>query len=460
MLNASPPSYNKPEQQTTSHHPTTLNNYKNNNNMKCSVIQDIAQTPIITSNNTSSNSCTTAVTCANYPLQHNNNPINPKLEDYPPQQQEEQEPSNGEKQFSSNVHEEHQTLPPFSFNNQDIIHMAPEYPSQKPPIHAYLSCIEPQFTLYEPSLDPLVCMSTIFKPNSKLAVIDHNKTSQMLSHKHPMNDAIEPRTSTFVQSKKIFEPSYPLSTNYEAINVVDSGVHQPTTVFPSIPSSSSLASSSSSTHIHHPPNASIASHLQNGANTRMHASVLPTSPLLHSPILHVVPSPSMVQFPISNVNTTSSRIAKPKINDTFITSSRVGHASSNSLNSTTQDFHLPTKQLKKLDTETGKKSSPTQQGNLYEEDSSSPLHNEEDSDESIEDVTLEETMMRCSPYKKITTSETGDVQINHGTWSKEEHEMFLLGLKEAGRNWELIANKYIKSRVRSQVASHEIFQKD
>ncbi|KAG2374772.1 hypothetical protein C9374_010516 [Naegleria lovaniensis] len=85
-------------------------------------------------------------------------------------------------------------------------------------------------------------------------------------------------------------------------------------------------------------------------------------------------------------------------------------------------------------------------------------HEEEDgiAQSSSFDVNTGEdaTVMRCSPFTKITTSDSGQVQINHGTWSKEEHELFMKGLREVGRNWELIANKYIKSRVRSQVASH------
>ena len=97
-----------------------------------------------------------------------------------------------------------------------------------------------------------------------------------------------------------------------------------------------------------------------------------------------------------------------------------------------------------------------------EENSNDSPHNDSSHDSMhdselaliLDEELLEIASMRCSPFKKITTTESGDVQVNHGTWSKEEHELFIIGLKEVGRNWELIANGYIKSRVRSQVASH------
>ncbi|KAL9650108.1 hypothetical protein ABK040_011279 [Willaertia magna] len=76
------------------------------------------------------------------------------------------------------------------------------------------------------------------------------------------------------------------------------------------------------------------------------------------------------------------------------------------------------------------------------------------SSQEDEVVEVPKTDMRYSPFKKIQTSDSGKVVINHGTWSKEEHDLFVQGLQEVGRNWDLIASKYIKSRVRSQVASH------
>ena len=40
-------------------------------------------------------------------------------------------------------------------------------------------------------------------------------------------------------------------------------------------------------------------------------------------------------------------------------------------------------------------------------------------------------------------------------WSREEHQNFLVGLKEKGKgNWKDIATKFVKTRTTSQVASH------
>ena len=40
-------------------------------------------------------------------------------------------------------------------------------------------------------------------------------------------------------------------------------------------------------------------------------------------------------------------------------------------------------------------------------------------------------------------------------WSREEHQNFLVGLKEKGKgNWKEIATKFVKTRTTSQVASH------
>jgi SHAQKYF class myb-like DNA-binding protein len=45
--------------------------------------------------------------------------------------------------------------------------------------------------------------------------------------------------------------------------------------------------------------------------------------------------------------------------------------------------------------------------------------------------------------------------INDGSWSETEHNAFLLGLKECGKGkWRDIAEKYVKTRTRTQVASH------
>ena len=48
-----------------------------------------------------------------------------------------------------------------------------------------------------------------------------------------------------------------------------------------------------------------------------------------------------------------------------------------------------------------------------------------------------------------------------GPWTDDEHRRFEQGLKECGHNWSKIAKEYVKTRVRTQVASHaqKYFQK-
>jgi SHAQKYF class myb-like DNA-binding protein len=45
-------------------------------------------------------------------------------------------------------------------------------------------------------------------------------------------------------------------------------------------------------------------------------------------------------------------------------------------------------------------------------------------------------------------------KINNGVWSEEEHERFVQGYKECGRNWSRIAKVFVKTRERTQIASH------
>jgi SHAQKYF class myb-like DNA-binding protein len=46
-------------------------------------------------------------------------------------------------------------------------------------------------------------------------------------------------------------------------------------------------------------------------------------------------------------------------------------------------------------------------------------------------------------------------RIIDGPWSDTEHEDFLIGLQECGSGqWRMIADKYVKTRTRTQVASH------
>lgn len=44
--------------------------------------------------------------------------------------------------------------------------------------------------------------------------------------------------------------------------------------------------------------------------------------------------------------------------------------------------------------------------------------------------------------------------INKGIWTKEEHELFLKGYNVYGNNWKKIAYEFVKTRTRSQLASH------
>ena len=42
---------------------------------------------------------------------------------------------------------------------------------------------------------------------------------------------------------------------------------------------------------------------------------------------------------------------------------------------------------------------------------------------------------------------------NYGRWSKEEHQLFVEGIKRYGKNWKAI-EKHLKTRSRSQIRSH------
>jgi SHAQKYF class myb-like DNA-binding protein len=47
-----------------------------------------------------------------------------------------------------------------------------------------------------------------------------------------------------------------------------------------------------------------------------------------------------------------------------------------------------------------------------------------------------------------------DTRYNHGRWTAEEHEQFVLGFQTCGRDWSRIAREFVTTRMRSQVASH------
>ncbi|KAG2378081.1 hypothetical protein C9374_008703 [Naegleria lovaniensis] len=60
--------------------------------------------------------------------------------------------------------------------------------------------------------------------------------------------------------------------------------------------------------------------------------------------------------------------------------------------------------------------------------------------------------------KRSTSSPKSDDEdkkkFNTGTWSKYEHDMFLKGLDEVGKNWKIISESYVTTRKRTQIASH------
>lgn len=41
-----------------------------------------------------------------------------------------------------------------------------------------------------------------------------------------------------------------------------------------------------------------------------------------------------------------------------------------------------------------------------------------------------------------------------GRWTKEEHEHFLIGLRECGRDWEAIQRDYVPTRSVTQIRTH------
>jgi SHAQKYF class myb-like DNA-binding protein len=57
-------------------------------------------------------------------------------------------------------------------------------------------------------------------------------------------------------------------------------------------------------------------------------------------------------------------------------------------------------------------------------------------------------------YPSLSKENSKPQRYNTGTWSKEEHSQFLEGLRECGHSWTQIAERFVKTRERSQVASH------
>ena len=55
---------------------------------------------------------------------------------------------------------------------------------------------------------------------------------------------------------------------------------------------------------------------------------------------------------------------------------------------------------------------------------------------------------------KSPSSPIDNTKYNTGTWTRTEHEQFVKGLEEVGKNWKEIAESYVKTRKRTQIASH------
>jgi len=92
--------------------------------------------------------------------------------------------------------------------------------------------------------------------------------------------------------------------------------------------------------------------------------------------------------------------------------------------------------------------------------SSYPPENTDDSaGESSSEDTMEANYSKEKIGKLRLKSSTKGMSKNKnglskGWWTEEEHQRFLQGMEACGNNWKLIAEKYVKTRSRTQVASH------
>ncbi|KAG2382739.1 hypothetical protein C9374_005319 [Naegleria lovaniensis] len=85
-----------------------------------------------------------------------------------------------------------------------------------------------------------------------------------------------------------------------------------------------------------------------------------------------------------------------------------------------------------------------------------------------QDIHSSSSSMKSSPYQFMNFSISNDNSkikfvnaqhqlkgINDGSWTEKEHEDFVRGLNECGKGkWREIAEKFVKTRTRTQVASH------
>ncbi|KAL9642132.1 hypothetical protein ABK040_007137 [Willaertia magna] len=66
------------------------------------------------------------------------------------------------------------------------------------------------------------------------------------------------------------------------------------------------------------------------------------------------------------------------------------------------------------------------------------------------DSTTSENFTVEKPKKKVKGF------VNDGPWEPREHDAFMRGYKECGANWKIIADNYVKTRTRIQVASYAV----
>lgn len=83
----------------------------------------------------------------------------------------------------------------------------------------------------------------------------------------------------------------------------------------------------------------------------------------------------------------------------------------------------------------------------------------------VEKIEIRKAVLKKKPYEREAIRKDSDEddedscdskrnKFKHGAWSKEEHDSFLRGLNECGHCWKKIASEYVKTRDRSQIASH------
>jgi SHAQKYF class myb-like DNA-binding protein len=67
---------------------------------------------------------------------------------------------------------------------------------------------------------------------------------------------------------------------------------------------------------------------------------------------------------------------------------------------------------------------------------------------------FKEYIPKIDVYQHEPENEQEEREYNKGPWTKEEHELFIKGFKECGRQWKMISDHYVKTRDRRQVSSH------